>query len=249
MIMLVRRARFRIERRFERRHLLRPSRAASPPAHDRGGCGCGSPTICTSVWRLPRCQASRTKSRGEDGVISSKRFGLPAAPARSSRHRAASPSPSRNATGFSRSSRTCVPFSPVSTMRRRCRSSASSIDAVGDLRRVDLRLADYRSDAAHASPSPRLDMLRSDDLDLAVHEAFLADIAPGRHMRRLEMICRARRSRPSVRQTRPGPDRSRSGACRRKCSLSPCGFRRSLCARRRCRVERFSGRTRRVAMT
>ena len=63
-------ARLRIERRFERREAARRGRAASPPARDRGGCAACSPTICTSVWRLPRCQASRTSSSALAAAIS-----------------------------------------------------------------------------------------------------------------------------------------------------------------------------------
>src|SRR5476651_2337280 len=84
-----------------------------------------SSMICTSVWRLPRCQASRTQSSALPAEISTSFSRSPAtstiAPSSST-----SPSPSRKLTGFAKSSRNSVPFSAVSTMRRRLRSPASS---------------------------------------------------------------------------------------------------------------------------
>src|ERR1700722_4383993 len=85
-----------------------------------------SPTICTSTWRLPICQASRANSWASAAAISTSGSAWPATRtmAPSSRMR---PSPSRNAMACGRSSRNVVPRSPVSTMRRRWRPWASSV--------------------------------------------------------------------------------------------------------------------------
>src|ERR1700722_4012653 len=85
-----------------------------------------SPTICTSTWRLPMCQASRASSWALVAAISTSGSAWPVtrtmAPSSSRR-----PSPSRNAIACGRSSRKIVPRSPVSTMRRRWRPWASSV--------------------------------------------------------------------------------------------------------------------------
>src|SRR5712691_7560300 len=85
-----------------------------------------SPTTCTSVWRLPMCQARRASSCGLAAAISTSGSALPAtrmiAPSSSTR-----PSPSFNAVACGRSSRKAVPPSPVNAIRRRRRSSASRI--------------------------------------------------------------------------------------------------------------------------
>src|SRR5271165_6181999 len=84
-----------------------------------------SPTISTSVWRLPMCQARRASACGVCAVTSTKGSRLPATRTiePSSRTR---PSPSRSTVACGRSSRNEVPPSAVSTMRRRWRSPASS---------------------------------------------------------------------------------------------------------------------------
>src|ERR1700730_7771523 len=79
---------------------------------------------CKAVWRLPMCQAKRTRSNALLAAISVSSSAIPRTatidPSSSTR-----PSPSRSVAEFSRSSRNVVPFSPVSTIRRRWRSLAS----------------------------------------------------------------------------------------------------------------------------
>src|SRR3954449_6171616 len=81
--------------------------------------------ICVGRWRLPRCQATRTRCSGSAPRISTS--GSAAATTSTSLPSSStSASPPRNATAFSRSSRNANPRVPVIAIRRRCRSSKSS---------------------------------------------------------------------------------------------------------------------------
>src|SRR5438034_271641 len=81
--------------------------------------------IWVGRWRLPRCQATRTRCSGSAPLISTSgsaaattSISLPSSSTRAS--------PPRSATAFSRSSRNSSPRVPVIAIRRRCRSSKSS---------------------------------------------------------------------------------------------------------------------------
>ena len=118
-------AAFGIERRLDRASAWRRARAACPPARGRGGCGASWPMTCTSVWRLPRCQARRARSPRGRRVISISGSGRPTT-CTSRPSSSTSPSPSRSITARQIEQEFGAALAVVSTMRRRCRSPASS---------------------------------------------------------------------------------------------------------------------------
>src|SRR5262245_39296892 len=83
------------------------------------------PMICVGRWRLPRCQAIRTRCCGSAPLISTSGSGA-ATTSTSRPSSSTSASPPRKATAFSRSSKNSSPRVPVIAIRRRCRSSKSS---------------------------------------------------------------------------------------------------------------------------
>src|SRR4029079_257848 len=161
--------------------------------------------IWVGRWRLPRCQATRTRCRGSAPRISSS--GSAAATTSISRPSSStSASPPRSATAFSRSSRNSSPRVPVIAIRRRCRSSKSSttVSAAACVQRCWPRTVVARIMAAFSfdafssrEPVPTslenafLELLHlavADDLDHRRRRLHLRGILPPYlHVRRLAM--------------------------------------------------------------
>src|ERR1700687_2228045 len=139
--------------------------------------------IWVGRWRLPRCQATRTRCCGSRQRISANGSGA-ATTSTSLPSSSTSASPPRNATAFSRSSRNSSPRVPVIAIRRRWRSSKSSttVSAGGELQRCWpwTRVARIMRE-----PSQLLDLAVADDLDHGRRHLQRRGIfAPDLHMRR-----------------------------------------------------------------
>src|ERR1700719_1230510 len=139
--------------------------------------------ICVGRWRLPRCQARRTRCCGSLPRISASGSGA-ATTSTSLPSSSTSASPPRSATALSRSSKNSSPRVPVIAIRRRWRSSKSSttVSAGGSLQRYWARTCVAR---IMRKFSQLLDLAVADDLDHGRRNLQRRRIfAPHLHMRR-----------------------------------------------------------------
>src|SRR6202166_1523047 len=142
--------------------------------------------IWVGRWRLPRCQATRTRCCGSLQRISASRSGA-ATTSISRPSSSTSASPPRSATAFSRSSRNSNPRVPIIAIRRRCRSSKSSttVSAGASVQRCCGLTSVAR---IMSTPLELLDLAVADDLDHGRRYLQRRGIfAPDLHVRRLAM--------------------------------------------------------------
>ena len=108
-----------------------------------------SAVTSAGVWRLPMCQATRSRRIGCWACTSSSRSGA-ALTRRGARRRASARRRRRSTVACSRSSRSSRPPSAFSATRRVCRPSWSRVEPIDDAVLFDRSLADDAGGAVHS---------------------------------------------------------------------------------------------------